>query len=67
MKNKIPNVNNLVKKTNHDAKISYIDKKYFISSDYNKFMSEILDAKIKEKMLVNTSDISGSRNNSDFE
>lgn len=30
-------------------------------------MSEILDAKIKEKMLVNTSDISGSRNHSDFE
>ena len=40
--NKIPNVNNLVKKeTFYDAKISDIDKKYFSTSDYNKFTNKI--------------------------
>ena len=46
------------KKTDYVAKISDIETKYFTTSDYNKFMSEILNTKIKEKGLVNKSDIS---------
>ena len=32
---------------------------YFVTSDYNKLTNEILNAKIKEKDLVNKFDISG--------
>ena len=40
--NKIPNVNNLVKKEIFfDAKISDTEKKYFSTSDYNKFTNKI--------------------------
>ena len=46
---KIPSVSNLVKKADYDAKMSDIESKYFITSDYDKFMGEILNAKIKEK------------------
>ena len=52
--NKIPNVSDLVKKKEYDAKISDIEKKCFTTCDYSTFMSRILDAKIKEKDLVNT-------------
>ena len=38
VENKIPDVNNLVKKTDYDAKISHIVAKYFTTSDYNKFI-----------------------------
>ena len=48
---KISNVSGLVKK-DYDAKIWVIGKKYFTTSDYNKFTKEILDEKIKEKKLV---------------
>ena len=41
-------------------------KKYFIIADYIRFMSEILDAKIKQKELVNKSDISNLARNSDL-
>ena len=34
-----------------------IEGKYFITSDCNKFMSEIIDTKIKQKELVNKFDI----------
>ena len=44
-KNKIPDISDLV-------------KKQIIPSDYNKFMNETLDVKIKNKKLVNESDIS---------
>ena len=37
---------------------------YFTTSDYNKFMSEIIDTKIKE--LVNRSNISRFINDSDL-
>ena len=39
-----------------DAKISGIETKYFTTSDYNKFTSEVLNAKIKEKRLVDKPD-----------
>ena len=45
--NKMPHIFGLVKKTDYDAKIPEIEGKYF-TTFYNKFMSEILDAKIKQ-------------------
>ena len=39
----------LAKKTNYNAKISDVEKKYFTTFDYNVFMNDILDAKIKQK------------------
>ena len=46
-------VGNLVKKkTNYKAKILDVESKYFTTSDFNKFTNDILDAKIKNKNLV---------------
>ena len=42
VENKISNASGLVKKTDYDAKISEIKGKYFTTSDYNKFTSDIL-------------------------
>ena len=36
-------------KTDYDAKILEIEEKYFTTADYNKFTSDILDAKMKKK------------------
>ena len=49
---KIPGVSGLVRKTDYNTKIPDIKAKYFTISDYNKFTEEILDAKMKEKGLV---------------
>ena len=49
---RIPDTSGLVKKTDYNAKLSDIEKKYFTICDYNKLTKEILDAKIKEKGLV---------------
>ena len=65
--NRIPNVSDLVKKTNYDAKISDKDISYFTTSDYSKFTSEKLNAKIKEKRLVEKSDISGFIDKTDLD
>ena len=54
---KISDLSGLVKKTDYDAKISEIQLKYFTSPDYNKFMRDMLHAKIKQKELLNKSDI----------
>ena len=48
-------------------KISDIEGKYFTTSDYNKFTSELIDTKIEQKELINKSDISRFINNSDLE
>ena len=56
--NKIPHLSGLVKLTNYDTKIFLIEGKYFTSSDYNKFTSNIFNAKIKQKKLVKKSHIS---------
>ena len=48
-------------------KLSVIETKYFTASDYNKFTDEILNAKIKEKGLVDKSDTSGFIDNSDLD
>ena len=57
VENKIISVSGLVKKTDYDAKIKDIERKYFSTTDYNKFTSDILDVKIKQKELVSKSDI----------
>ena len=56
--NKIHDLSSLFNKTNYDTKISEIEEKYFTTFDYNKFTSNILDAKVKQKELVNRSNIS---------
>ena len=57
-KNKIPVISDLVQKTDYVAKILQIRGKYLTTSEYNKFTSNILDAKIKLQELANKSDIS---------
>ena len=42
---KIQDVSGFVKKTDCDAKISDIEKKYFTTFDYKKFTKEIVDAR----------------------
>ena len=66
IEHKIPDVSELVKKEDYDAKITEIEGKYFTTADYNKFTSNILDSKIKQKELVNKSNISNLINNSDL-
>ena len=63
---KIPDISGFVKKTDYDAKISGTEKEYFTTADYNRFTSEPLDAKIKEKEIVSKSDISNLVKNSDL-
>ena len=64
--NKIPDVSGLIKKTDCNTKISDIERKYFPTSDYNKFMNDILDAKIKQKKMVNESNITDLVKNFDL-
>ena len=49
VKNKIPVVSDLGKKTSYSDEILEIEGKYFTISGYNKFTSDIRDAKIKQK------------------
>ena len=49
VENKIANVANLIKNSDYIARISEKAKKYFTASDYNKFASNTLDAKITHK------------------
>ena len=64
IKNKIPDVSNLVKKTDYNAKILDIKYRYFTTADYNKFTTnQTLDAKIKPKELFDKSAIAGFTNN----
>ena len=58
VKNKLPHLSDLVKKTDYDAKISEIEEIYFTTSDYIKFTVDILNAKIKQKELAKKYDIS---------
>ena len=66
VENKIPDLSIFVKKTGYNAKILYIESKYFSTADYNKFTSPALDAKIKQKQLVGKSAIAGFINNADL-
>ena len=58
VESKIPVLRDLVKKMNHNTKISNNKQKVITNSDCNKFMCDIPDAKINEKELVNKSDMS---------
>ena len=62
VENKIPNFSDLVKKADYDAEIKDIKNKYFTTSDYNKFMNNILDEKIKADKLVHESVLNEKRN-----
>ena len=64
---KIQNVSDLVKKTKYDAKVSEIYIKYFNRSDYDNFTTDILNTKIKQKELVDESDISRFKYKFDLE
>ena len=66
IENKIPQITDLRKKTDDNAKIIDIEKKYFTTADYNKFTNETFDANIKQKELVNNSDMSNIKKNSDL-
>ena len=44
-----------------------MEGKYFTISDYNKFIYELLDAKINAKELVLKDDVSGFIDNSDLD
>ena len=61
-----PNFSDLVKKRDYDAKISDIERKYFTTPDYNKFTSDIIDTKIKQKELIDKFDISNLVKDSDL-
>ena len=52
---KIPDVSVLEKKTNYNARISDIEKKYLTTSDNNRFTSGILDAKMKNELVYKSS------------
>ena len=71
---KIPDVSNLVKKkkktkkkTDYNTKILGTKCKYFTTADYNKFTSQTLDAKIKQKGLVDKSPIAGFLSNAELD
>ena len=49
VENKFSKVVVLFKKTYYDAQISDIQKKQFTTFEYNKFKSDILDSKIRQK------------------
>ena len=67
VKNKIPDVSSLVKKTYYDVNLSDIDSKYITTAGYNKFTKNFVDNNIKSKNLVNKSAISGFINNTDLD
>ena len=67
VKNKIPNVTDLVIKPDDDAKRKNVEDKYFSTSIYNKFTNQILTAKIKNVELLHKSDISEFIKNTDLD
>ena len=66
VQSKIHDLGGLVKKTDYNIKMSDNEGKYSTTTNYNTFSKEILDAKIKEQVLVEKSDISGFIDNSDL-
>ena len=65
VENKIPDVNGLVKKRYYNRKTLGTDAKYFTTSNYNKFTSEMIETKI-EKGLVDKYNILNLVKNSDL-
>ena len=58
VKNKTPDVSNLVKK-NYDAKMADIENKYITTADNNKFTKDIVANNMKSKNLVDKFAIGG--------
>ena len=58
VKNKTPDVSNLVKK-NYDAKMTDIENKYITTADNNKFTKDIVANNMKSKNLVDKFAIGG--------
>ena len=58
VKNKTPDVSNLVKK-NYDAKMTDIENKYISTADNNKFTKDIVANNMKSKNLVDKFAIGG--------
>ena len=68
VENKIPDINNLVKKKKeYDANITKIESKYVTTTDYNKCTKNIVDNNIKSKNLVDKFDIAEFINNTDLD
>ena len=71
----MPNVRNLVKKTDYNAKINDIEKKitdhnhdkYITTPEFNKLMSENFAARLKQAYLASKSDIANFVNKTDFD
>ena len=57
VENKVIIVSSLVQKTDYDAKIKEIERKYFTTANYKKITSEILEVKIKQEKLDNKFDV----------
>ena len=66
VENKIPEISILVEKTAYNANIRDFKCKYFTTPDYDKCTSQTLDAKIKQKALLDQSAIAGFINNTDL-
>ena len=45
---RFPKVSSLVKKTDCEAKLKDTEGKHFITADYNKFATDMLEVKIKQ-------------------
>ena len=56
---KVPNVRNLVKKTDYEAKISDNESKHITTADYNKFTNDSIANRIKDEGLINKPAIAG--------
>ena len=64
VKNKIPNVNNLVKKTDYDAKILDIEKKitdldhdkYITTPEFNAMAANIFNARLAQANVITKTD-----------
>ena len=64
VKNKIPNVNNLVKKTDYDAKILDIEKKitdhdhdkYITTPEFNTMAANIFNARLAQANVITKTD-----------
>ena len=76
VENKIPNVSNLVKKTDYNTKISEIENKiitdhdhdkYVATHEFNKLRSENFTTRLKHANLASKSDISNFVKKTDFD
>ena len=76
LENKIPNVSNLVKKTDYNTKITEIENKittdhdhdrYVTTQEFNKLTSENFTARLAQANLASKSDIANFVRKTDFE